>query len=225
MISKVWKIVKEVAIAVLLVVGLWLVIGGAYKKDIGNLSDWISAACDVVMACAAAYAAYQAKNWFRSKSQQFAFDKSADFFSKLDDVVYEYDMIFQEFRVVNQFVDDPIESFEETMIRINSLEFELVEIIKMKNKLNRFNVSFNIPIDEALKSIKQFSRKFSEHLYFSIDHHRSYNPNAKEQTPEYLTKFIENIESLNSLFETMDRSSKLVMESSKNIKSAVKIGY
>lgn len=195
-----------------------------HAMEFGSASDWVSAGSNIVMACAAAYAAYQAKNWFRSKSQQFAFDKSADFFSKLDDVVYEYNIIFQEFRVVNQFIDEPVESFKKTINTIDSLETELIEINRMKNKLIRFNVSFIIPIDETLKSIKQFSNKFSEHLYFSIDHHRSYNPDTEEQSPEYLTKSIENIESLNSLFEAMDRSSKIVRESSKNINSAIKIG-
>ncbi|WP_226569303.1 hypothetical protein [Mangrovibacter yixingensis] len=195
-----------------------------HAMEFGSVSDWVSAGSNVVMACAAAYAAYQAKNWFRSKSQQFAFDKSADFFSKLDDVVYEYDIIFQEFRVVNQFIDEPVESFKKIINTIDSLETELIEINKMKNKLIRFNVSFIIPIDETLKSIKQFSNKFSEHLYFSIDHHKSYNPDTEEQSPEYLTKSIENIESLNSLFKAMDRSSKIVRESSKDISLTIKIG-
>ena len=225
MIIKVWKVAKEVAIAVLLVVGLWLVIGGALKKDIGNLSDWISSACNVAMACAAGYAAYQAKNWFRSKSQQFAFDKSAEFFSRLDDVVYEYDKLFQEFSWTNQFIDDPISAFEETLEKIGSLKDELMEIQKLKNKLNRFNVSFIIPIDEALDSIQEFSDKFTTHLYFSISHNKSYNPNLEEQSEEYFIKSIENIESLNKLFLTMNDSSKLVRNSSLSINTAIKIGF
>jgi len=225
MIDKIWKLAKEIAIAVVVAVGLWRLIGGATNKDsLGSLSDWISAMCNIVIASAAIYAAFQAKNWFRSKSQQFAFDKSAEFFSRLDDVVYEYDTLFQEFRYFNQFADDPIEAFQQSVVKIKILENELNEIQKIKNKLNRFNVSFTIPIDEALKSIKAFSKKFGDHLYHSINHHRSYDPTAEEQSPEYIENFLGNIESLNSLFDEMNKSSNLVRESSKNISQAIKIG-
>ncbi|HHD2919836.1 TPA: hypothetical protein ACNZ5U_004242, partial [Enterobacter kobei] len=67
MFSKVWKAVKEVAIGVLLVLSLWLVIGGALKKDIGNLSDWISAACNGIVAYTAIAALTKAKDYFKNK--------------------------------------------------------------------------------------------------------------------------------------------------------------
>lgn len=68
MISKVWKAVKEVAIGVLLVFSLWLVIGGAFKKDIGNLSDWISS-LSTFGTLVVAYMAYKAvPDWIRRKN-------------------------------------------------------------------------------------------------------------------------------------------------------------
>ncbi|WP_158251409.1 hypothetical protein [Pantoea sp. ICBG 985] len=55
---------------------MWLVIGGAYKKDIGNLSDWISAACNIAMTSAAIYAALNAQKWAQQRTYSIGFDKA-----------------------------------------------------------------------------------------------------------------------------------------------------
>lgn len=73
MFSKAWKVVKEIAIGVLLVLSLWLVIGGAYKKDIGNLSDWISS-ISTFLTLIVAYMAYKsAPKWLQQKYDETAF--------------------------------------------------------------------------------------------------------------------------------------------------------
>ncbi|WP_262264871.1 hypothetical protein [Pantoea dispersa] len=55
---------------------MWLVIGGAYKKDIGNLSDWISAACNIAMTSAAIYTALNAQKWAQQRTYSIGFDKA-----------------------------------------------------------------------------------------------------------------------------------------------------
>jgi len=82
--SKVYALFTKAAIAILLVLSLWLVIGAAYKKEIGNLSDWISAGCNVVMAAAATYAAIAAKKWMQQRSHTVGFDKAEQLLIRID---------------------------------------------------------------------------------------------------------------------------------------------
>lgn len=82
MFSKVWKAVKEVAIGVLLVVGLWLVIDTAYKKDIGNLSDWIGSIGTFGTFIIAYVAFKKAPHWIKSKNNEIAHNKASEFFSE-----------------------------------------------------------------------------------------------------------------------------------------------
>lgn len=64
MISKIYNLFVKLSLMVLLVLSLWLVITAALKKDVGNLSDWISASCNIVMAYAAYRAFVFAKDYF-----------------------------------------------------------------------------------------------------------------------------------------------------------------
>lgn len=64
MISKIYNLFVKSSLMVLLVFSLWLVITAALKKDVGNLSDWISAFCNIVMAYAAYRAFVFAKDYF-----------------------------------------------------------------------------------------------------------------------------------------------------------------
>lgn len=82
MFSKVWKAVKEVAIGVLLVLSLWLVIGAATQKDIGNLSDWISSLSTFGTFIIAYVAFKKAPNWIKSKNNEIAHNKASEFFSE-----------------------------------------------------------------------------------------------------------------------------------------------
>lgn len=88
MYSKVWKIFKEVAIGILLVFSLWLVIGSAYKKDIGNFSDWISAVCNILMASAAIYAATEARKWFQQKNKLNSIDAAHQKIQRYEDTIW-----------------------------------------------------------------------------------------------------------------------------------------
>ncbi|WP_159403175.1 hypothetical protein [Enterobacter hormaechei] len=57
--------------------------------DWGNASDIISAGCNVAMAAAAGYAAFNAKQWFSQRSHTKGFDKAEELLSKID-IQYEY---------------------------------------------------------------------------------------------------------------------------------------
>lgn len=88
MYSTMWKILKEAAIGILLVFSLWLVIGAAYEKDIGNLSDWISAVCNFFMASAAIYAANEARKWFQQKNKLNNIDAAHQKIQKYEDTIW-----------------------------------------------------------------------------------------------------------------------------------------
>lgn len=82
MFSKAWKVVKEIAIGVLLVLSLWLVIGEAYKKDIGNLSDWISS-ISTFLTLIVAYMAYKsAPKWLQQKYDETSFSIASPLIEK-----------------------------------------------------------------------------------------------------------------------------------------------
>lgn len=87
MFSNVLKVFKEVAICMLLVLSLWLVIGSAYKKDIGNLSDWVSAACNIAMAFAAIVAMYKALRWLDSHKQNEAINLGKSLLTEYDSIL------------------------------------------------------------------------------------------------------------------------------------------
>ncbi|MEA5104471.1 hypothetical protein [Pantoea sp. S18] len=77
--KKAYKIFKVVAITILLVFSLWLVIGGAYKKDIGNLSDWISAFSSIVTLIIAAIAY---SKWQETKYRDDSYQLQKDIITK-----------------------------------------------------------------------------------------------------------------------------------------------
>jgi len=53
----------------------------------GNASDITSAGCNIIMASAAIYAAYNAKSWFSQRSHTKGFDKAEEIIAKIDNYV------------------------------------------------------------------------------------------------------------------------------------------
>ncbi|MCW1834816.1 hypothetical protein OLZ33_22945 [Pantoea ananatis] len=138
MYSNVWKvfkeaykIFKEVSIGILLVLSLWLVIGGAYNKDIGNLSDWISASCNILMAFAAMVAMYKALRWFDSHKQNEAINLGKS-------LLTEYDSILSNIHKINYDLIT-ISNYRENKDEYNSVKNKVKELayrcIELENKL------------------------------------------------------------------------------------------
>ncbi len=82
MISKAWKVFKEVAIGVLLVLSLWLVIGAATKKNLGNLSDWISSLSTFGTLIVAYMAFKAAPKWIHQKMDEQALNQAVTLISR-----------------------------------------------------------------------------------------------------------------------------------------------
>lgn len=82
MIGKIWKVAKEVAIGILLVLSLWLVIIGAWGKNyMGNLSDWVSSMSTLGTFIVAYLAFKAAPNWIKSKNDEIIHAKATEFYS------------------------------------------------------------------------------------------------------------------------------------------------
>lgn len=166
MFSKVWKAVKEVAIAVLLVISLWLVIGGALKKDIGNLSDWISAACNVVMALAALFAANEARKWFQQKASLNNLDAAHKLALEFENSVWEINSRLYVDTVLRRKIQNWIETEEKSRDEIKSIVLheidknigsdldQLAFIYNYQSRLARFNVFPSKEFSELLNKIK-----------------------------------------------------------------------
>ncbi|WP_159378317.1 hypothetical protein [Pantoea dispersa] len=53
--------------------------------ELGNASDVVSAGCNMAMAVAAIYAAWNARDWFSQKTHTKGFDKAEDILSSIDE--------------------------------------------------------------------------------------------------------------------------------------------
>jgi hypothetical protein len=165
MFSKVWKVFKEVAIGILLVLSLWLVIGGAYKKEIGNLSDWISAACNILMASAAIYAATEARKWFQQKNKLNSIDAAHQKIQRYEDTIWgihkeiysdatlrmnlEYDINNDRLSKdeIKTIINNQIERTTTTDIQV------LAEVYSEMARLKRHGITINTEYGEIIEDI------------------------------------------------------------------------
>lgn len=208
MIGKVWKvykkaykIFKEVAITILLLFSLWLVIGGAYKKDIGNLSDWISASCNILMAFAAMAAMYKALRWFDSHKQNEAINLG-------NTLLTEYDSILSNIHKIN-FELINISSYRENRDEVNSIKNKVRELayrcIELDNNLtsaSRWGLKAkNESIESSFKALlSYFNLAWAqcvhyEHLISRSTADRIYlkpNPGKEDELNALMKSLVEN---------------------------------
>lgn len=174
MIGKIWKIAKEVTIWILLVLSLWLVIGGAYKKDIGNLSDWISAACNIAMASAAIYAALNAQKWVQQRTYSIGFDKAEKLTLKIDSEYIQARKYFMQKIYIDGYLNAIEEGYalanreKEDAYSILSLELlekhkEVQVLFHELDLLERWNIIISKKelIKNTLQSLDYYYARFS----------------------------------------------------------------
>lgn len=128
MFNNIWKVAKEVAIAILLVLSLWLVINGALKQgnnsfQFGTLMDTIIALSNAIMAGAAIFAANEAKKWFQQKNKLNNLDSAHQKIKDYEDLLW----------LINNRI------FKDTAIRANyknDVQNKNIEIEILKNEVN-----------------------------------------------------------------------------------------
>jgi len=75
-------VISLLIIAILVL--LKIILSNNKSLDLGNLSDRVSAACNIVMAGAAIFAAYSAKKWFKQRTHTVGFEKAEALISLID---------------------------------------------------------------------------------------------------------------------------------------------
>ncbi|KNC14295.1 hypothetical protein AC790_08830 [Pantoea sp. RIT-PI-b] len=156
MISKVWKVFKEVAIGILLVLTLWLVIGGAYKKDIGNLSDWISAACNILMAFAAMVAMYKALRWFDSHKQNEAINLGKSLLTEYDSILSNIHKINHDLINLSSYRENRDE-FNSVKIKVKDLAYRCIELDNNLTSASRWGLKAkNESIESSFKDLLSY---------------------------------------------------------------------
>ncbi|HFR2015540.1 TPA: hypothetical protein ACHXN0_004253, partial [Shigella sonnei] len=82
------NIVLLSTVAVLLVVVILVLIKslfvGSEGFEWGSVSDWVSSIANLIMAGAALYAAWNAKNWFQTKIKENALNQVTKFWTNCD---------------------------------------------------------------------------------------------------------------------------------------------
>lgn len=143
MIGKVWKVAKEVAIAVLLVLFFWWLLVGAYSKEaIGNVSDWISS-LSTFLTLIVAYKAYKAApNWLNQKLDETALTQATQIISR---DLYQYRKLIEApYNEVYNFVmlkdladeNEDVEPYlYEFMQNFKRLDNVIHQISEQKNKI------------------------------------------------------------------------------------------
>lgn len=170
MFSKVWKAVKEVAIAVLLVLGIWYVGNKVYNVtgssvQFGTLMDTVIAFSNLIMACAAIYAANEAAKWFQQKNKLNNLDSAHQKIKAYEDILWAtHYRIFRDTAIRANFENDTINqniSIDEARNEVNSLVLpktttdldELAMIYSEQARLKRYGINITSNFGEIIERI------------------------------------------------------------------------
>lgn len=171
--NKINSILKGSVIA-LCIVGTIVLLKALFSgAEFGSVSDWVNSVCNVAIASAAVYAAMQAKRWFDNLSYTAAFNKAADFLSKIDTEIDQinssrgktYDLQEYVLAVNNgtiKFADSVIRDYEKlceyNLAKCNGMD----QFTQEYKNLKRWPIlqHQNNSIDELIKAISSvyFSR-------------------------------------------------------------------
>ncbi|TWD31564.1 hypothetical protein [Pantoea sp. SJZ147] len=189
MFSKVWKVVKEVAIGILLVLGLWLVTNGALRESNGNfqfgsLMDFVIALSNFIMAVAALIAANEAKKWFQQKNKLNNLDSAHQKIKEYEDILWAtHNRIFKDTAIRANFENDVKNnniSVDEALDEVNHLLSsktttdldELSLIYSEQAKLRRYGViiteNFRQIIDTVIKKRSDYLDLHYEQLTYTF---------------------------------------------------------
>lgn len=163
MCSKVWKVIKEVAIAILLVLSLWLVISGALKKDIGNLSDWISSLSTLGTLIVAYLAFKAAPNWFHQKMDEHAFALAKELITDL------HPQLFMSNRKFNTVIEDYTTYYYHTNTEDAYNDF--ISTLHGKNLSYQYNHDLMFKIKTTVDSLEKLGWKFKVNI---LSYHKKY---------------------------------------------------
>lgn len=161
------------SVSALCIVGTLVLIKALFNDGGKMVTDWMSAIANTAMAVAAVYAALQAKRWFSNLSYTTAFNKAAEFLTKIDQEKDEIDDAFSKIYelqdyvlAVNSGTKNPDDSVIRNYERL--VDYNLAKCNIMKKHLQEYNNLKRWPIARhQSNSIEELLRS-KESVYLSI---------------------------------------------------------
>ncbi|MCG5047648.1 hypothetical protein L2164_02945 [Pectobacterium brasiliense] len=137
------------------------------KLEWGNVSDWVSASANVVMAVTAVIVAYNAKNWFGNKIYQDAYGIAKELF---DIKVHEYHIQIYESLLNSHDIFKRLDLIISDEKLTNPEKIELINknIAKTKKFIDSFNEAKNI-----FYSITILSHQLKKHGWYIKEEYKS----------------------------------------------------
>ena len=160
MFIRVWKAVKEVAIAIMLVLSLWLVISSAIKKDIGNLADWISSLSSLGTLIVAYLAFKAAPNWFHQKMDEHAFTLAKELITDL------HPKLFMSNRKFNTIIEDYTTYYYHT--NTDDAYNDFISTLYEKKLTYQQNHDLMFKIKTTVDSLEKLGWKFKINIFLII---------------------------------------------------------
>jgi hypothetical protein len=186
----VWKTVKEVAIAILLVLSLWLVISSAIKKDIGNLADWISSLSSLGTLIVAYLAFKAAPNWFHQKMDEHAFTLAKELITDL------HPKLFMSNRKFNTVIENYTTYYYHTST--DDAYNDFISNLYEKKLSYQQNHDLMFKIKTTVDSLEKLGWKFKINIF---SYHKKYLRDSI-QFINSLRKIDNEIKEINELFST-----------------------
>ncbi|WHU86701.1 hypothetical protein [Pantoea agglomerans] len=169
MIRRIYDVFVKVAIGVLLVLSLWLVIVGAYKKNIGNLSDWISAMSTFGTLIVAYMAFKSAPKWIHQKMDEQALNQAVTLISRdipelkrlmqfVTDEVLDF-LIFKDLAddevQIDYYFDEFCKSFSKNESSINEIKNMIFKLERDFNALSKIGWNLVPPAEEKFRLMRK----------------------------------------------------------------------
>ncbi|WP_370550830.1 hypothetical protein NMD63_05615 [Edwardsiella tarda] len=139
------------------------------KMDLGSAADWFSGLCNAVMAGAAVYAAYNAKDWLNSKKSDNAFNIAVKLTDTIKEIYFLITNAIFEVKPKNlcDMQNDEIKIYKEKYQQLQlTLTEKLRELYLLEAKLNFFGA--RLKNDDIFNLIKMSFSKYISYINLII---------------------------------------------------------
>ncbi|ROP61594.1 hypothetical protein EDF81_0065 [Enterobacter sp. BIGb0383] len=122
------------------------------NMEIGAWSDWVSAACNLVIAGTALYAAYSAKNWIRGQHNATAYTKVNEIMSEYDKITHILIKMFP--KATTTLPNDS--GFTELRMANEINAYMCIDVISRLESLNRWRVNYAPEVHDKFEELLEF---------------------------------------------------------------------
>ncbi|WP_369115593.1 hypothetical protein AB4X16_05590 [Edwardsiella tarda] len=146
------------------------------RMELGSLADWFSGLCNAVMAGAAVYAAYNARDWLSSKTLEIKYNAANDTLKYIELTNESLKNIYV--LIADYFNDNETIKDEKLITELENLVSNTSILSDNLNILNKHNVSFKIKEIEEIYVI--FIRQEDRLLDMFESEYKKYNDFDKD---------------------------------------------